>query len=102
MAASVKKASSSMSVRAYRGDAKTLLAFDLLDTSNVKDLAGFTIECRPEGKDPYLHNMLQFRTPGDARESGALDAYVSTASDVWPLLARRSRVPVPTPRREVS
>src|SRR5712692_8777103 len=66
MPASVMKANQLMSVRAYVGDAKTLLAFDLLDTSNVANLAGFTIECRPGGPQPYfLHNTLQFRTPGD-------------------------------------
>lgn len=59
MPASVMKASQLMSVRAYVGDAKTLLAFDLLDTSNAANLAGFTIECRPSGQQPYfLHNTF--------------------------------------------
>jgi phosphatidylserine/phosphatidylglycerophosphate/cardiolipin synthase-like enzyme len=55
-----------MSLRAYVGDAKTLLAFNLLDKARAKNLAGFTIECRPSGQQPYfLHNTLQFRVPGD-------------------------------------
>jgi hypothetical protein len=55
-----------MSPRAYVGDTKTLLAFNLLDKTRAKDLAGFTIECRSSGQPPYfLHNTLQFRTPGD-------------------------------------
>jgi len=55
-----------MSLRAYVGDAKTLLAFNLLDKTRAENLAGFTIECRPSGQQPYfLHNTLQFRAPGD-------------------------------------
>ncbi len=72
MPASVKKATASLSVRAYAGDAKTLLAFDLLDTSNAKNLAGFTITCQPSGQQPYyLHNTLQFKTPGDHAQDAA-------------------------------
>ncbi len=53
------------SVKAYRGDAKTLLAFNL-DRSGARNLAGFTIQCQPQGQDAYyLHNQLQFRTPAD-------------------------------------
>ena len=52
-----------LSLVAYRGDAKTLLAFDL-PKSRAKNLAGFTIECRPEGREPYyLQNALQFEHP---------------------------------------
>jgi PLD-like domain len=51
-------------VRAWRGDAKTLLAFDLLDTSNLERFAGFTIQCTPGDHDPYfLKNALRFETP---------------------------------------
>lgn len=53
------------SVKAYQGDAKTLLAFNL-DKKGAKKLAGFTIECRPDGQPPYyLHNQLQFSRPAD-------------------------------------
>ena len=53
----------SMTVRALRGDAKTLLAFNLPEEA-TSGLAGFTIECRPEGGTPYyLHNALRFEHP---------------------------------------
>jgi hypothetical protein len=53
------------SVTAYMGDAKTLLAFNL-DKAGARNLAGFTIECAPDGKSPYyLQNQLQFETPAD-------------------------------------
>jgi hypothetical protein len=42
------------SVTAYRGDAKTLLAFNLSDKKSVKNLAGFTILCPPKGKDVFF------------------------------------------------
>jgi hypothetical protein len=52
------------SVKAYRGDAKTLLAFNMRK-EKAKGLAGFTIQCTPEGQAPYyLYNQLQFKTPG--------------------------------------
>jgi len=37
------------SLRAYQGDARTLLAFNLTKTK-AKHLAGFTIQCQPAGK----------------------------------------------------
>lgn len=61
---SVKKGKTLL--RLYRGDAKTLLAFDFSDPSAAKDLAGFTIRCQPKGQDPYyIFNNLQFETPSD-------------------------------------
>jgi phosphatidylserine/phosphatidylglycerophosphate/cardiolipin synthase-like enzyme len=58
-------ATKSMSLKAYRGDAKTLLAFNL-DKNSSKDLAGFTIQCQPKGQAPYyIYNELQFKTPAD-------------------------------------
>ncbi|WP_197726998.1 hypothetical protein [Rhizobium leguminosarum] len=39
-----------ISVAAHRGDAKTLLAFDILQTQGRKGLAGFTVKVTPEGK----------------------------------------------------
>jgi len=54
------------SVTAYRGDAKTLLAFNLSDKKSVKDLAGFTIQCQPKGRDAFfIQNQLRFEAPGD-------------------------------------
>ena len=62
--ASVSKKKGTFSLKAYRGDAKTLLAFNL-DKASTKNLAGFTIQCQPQGQDAYyLHNQLQFKTPG--------------------------------------
>jgi phosphatidylserine/phosphatidylglycerophosphate/cardiolipin synthase-like enzyme len=55
-----------MSLTAYRGDAKTLLAFDLTDKRSATNLAGFTIQCQPKGQQAYyLYNELQFKTPAD-------------------------------------
>src|SRR5215510_10841205 len=55
-----------LTTKAYQGDAKTLLAFNLPDRKSATNLAGFTIQCQPNGQDPYyLHNFLQFKTPGD-------------------------------------
>jgi hypothetical protein len=55
----------SFSLTAYRGDAKTLLAFNL-DKRSAKNLAGFTIRCQPKGQNAYfIQNNLRFQTPGD-------------------------------------
>ena len=55
----------SLRVVAYRGDAKTLLAFDLSE-ADATNLAGFTIQVRPPSVPPYyLFNTLRFETPGD-------------------------------------
>jgi len=39
-------------VVAYRGDARTLLAFDLLTETSHANLAGFTIQIAPPGSTP--------------------------------------------------
>jgi phosphatidylserine/phosphatidylglycerophosphate/cardiolipin synthase-like enzyme len=66
------KPSDSFSVRAYRGDAKTLLAFNLTKAS-AKNLAGFTIQIRPDGQDPfYLQNQLQFEDPSKHAQDAKL------------------------------
>ncbi len=63
---SVTKKSGAFSLRAYRGDAKTLLAFNLADKASAKNLAGFTIQIQPKGQQAYyLQNDLRFKTPGD-------------------------------------
>jgi phospholipase D-like protein len=54
-----------LSVSAYRGDAKTLLAFDVTDAARHQ-LAGFTIQVKPPGVDPfYIWNTLRFAKPAD-------------------------------------
>jgi hypothetical protein len=64
----------SISLKAYRGDAKTLLAFNIESEAARTNLAGFTIKVQPPGNDGfYIHNDLRFETPGnhaqDPRES---------------------------------
>lgn len=59
----IKKTGGDLSVTAYRGDAKTLLAFTL-PKKNVTRLAGFTIQVQPGTMKPYfLFNNLQFEFP---------------------------------------
>src|SRR5262245_4839976 len=70
--AMVTKSKGALTVNAYIGDAKTLLAFNL-NMSATTRLAGFTIQCAPDGKPPYyLYNTLQFEKPAkhtqDAKE----------------------------------
>lgn len=59
------KVKASLAVKAYRGDNKTLLSFNL-PSSATHNLAGFTIQCHPPGQDPYyIYNELQFATPAN-------------------------------------
>ena len=68
------------SVVAYRGDAKVLLAFDLLTETSRRGLAGFTIEVTPEGQPSYyLWNNLSFKTPTDHAQIAGEPPY-STAN----------------------
>ncbi len=59
----MKASKNGFSVAAYKGDAKTLLAFNLTE-AKAKDLAGFTIQCKP-GSNPsyFLFNLLAFKEP---------------------------------------
>ena len=51
------------SVKAYQGDARTLLAFNLVE-AKATNLGGFTIQVGPDGKKPYfLFNTLRFEKP---------------------------------------
>jgi hypothetical protein len=60
-----------LSLVAYRGDAKTLLAWDLAEDRR-EGLAGFTIACKPPGKDGYfLWNQLQFEHPEEHAQDAA-------------------------------
>lgn len=64
--AQVKRTQGAIVVAAYRGDAKTLLAFDLLTVASRERLAGFTIQVAPQGVEPYyLLNNLRFENAGD-------------------------------------
>ena len=63
MPPSIAKKGPSLTVVGYAGDAKTLLAFNL-PKARTRNLAGFTIECRPQGQEPYfLDNFLRFEHP---------------------------------------
>ena len=73
--ASVSVGGAAFSVRAYAGDAKTLLAFNLSKTA-TKNLAGFTVQVQPQGHPAYfLYNSLQFRTPSDHAQDTNEPAY---------------------------
>jgi len=51
-------------VKAYVGDNKTLLAFNFSSAAAAKNLAGFSINCKPPGQPGYyLLNELQFQDP---------------------------------------
>ncbi len=62
--ASVSGSNGSFSLRAHRGDAKTLLAFNL-PKAKTKNLAGFSIRYEADGQQFYIQNQLQFENPGD-------------------------------------
>jgi PLD-like domain len=65
-----------MSLKAYRGDAKTLLAFNLASDEAHTDLAGFTIAVKPpSGAAYFLHNNLRFETPGDHAQDPTESAF---------------------------
>jgi PLD-like domain len=59
------KQGDSLTVNPYVGDNKTLLAFDFTNVSDAKNLAGFTIACKPPGQPSYyLFNYIVFEDPG--------------------------------------
>ncbi|ANL10327.1 MULTISPECIES: phospholipase D-like domain-containing protein [unclassified Rhizobium] len=64
-----------ISVAAHRGDAKTLLAFDILHEEDRKGLSGFTVRVKPEGLPSYyLLNDLRFEHPEvHARDASEAD-----------------------------
>ena len=45
----VTKSNGTLTVKAYQGDMKTLLAFNLTDKKSTVNLAGFTLQCAPTG-----------------------------------------------------
>lgn len=71
---SITKQKNGFSVKAYQGDAKTLLAFNL-PKAKTKNLAGFTIQLSPGGKPPYyLQNNLRFEDPSQHAQDASLSA----------------------------
>jgi phosphatidylserine/phosphatidylglycerophosphate/cardiolipin synthase-like enzyme len=72
--ASVTKTKGDLTVTAYVGDRKTLLAFDLAKSATSR-LAGFTILVGPPGvKSYYILNELQYKTPGNHAQDATLPA----------------------------
>jgi len=66
------KQNDGFSVKAYRGDAKTLLAFNLTP-AKAKKLAGFTIQVAPDGQPPFfLPNNLRFKEPSKHAQDAKL------------------------------
>ena len=58
----VPNSKNGVSVRAYQGDAMTLLAFDL-DESKTENFAGFSVRITPGPRKPYyLTNLLTYPT----------------------------------------
>jgi phosphatidylserine/phosphatidylglycerophosphate/cardiolipin synthase-like enzyme len=67
-----------LSVKAYIGDAKTMLAFNFASKTSAKNLAGFTIRCEPKGQPPYyLLNDLRFENPSDHAQDASQSANAS-------------------------
>jgi phosphatidylserine/phosphatidylglycerophosphate/cardiolipin synthase-like enzyme len=61
-----------LSVKAYQGDAKTLLAFNLTKAKS-KNLAGFTVEIAPDGKESFfLSNFLRYEDPSKHAQDAKL------------------------------
>ncbi|MBX8688776.1 hypothetical protein GO011_15175, partial [Mycobacterium sp. 20091114027_K0903767] len=56
----VRASNAVLAVNAFRGDAKTLLAFDLVADSARTGLAGFTVEVQPpQVASYYVDNNLR-------------------------------------------
>jgi hypothetical protein len=69
----IRKENDLMAFTAYRGDAKSLLAFDLKTDAARKGLGGFTIEVHPPGgADPYYidNNLRLAESPAHAQVAG--------------------------------
>jgi hypothetical protein len=78
--AKVAQSDGVLSVAAYPGDAKMLLAFDLKTEAARRNLAGFTIQVTPPGSAPYyLWNNLSFEAPADHAQLAGEPPY-STAN----------------------
>ena len=112
----VKASKNGFSLRAYRGDAKTLLAFNFDDKKYSRNLAGFTMLCQPKGQPPYYIHELQFKNAGahaqDPKEppnssinapvtnfSGCtfLVQYIRESNRSWDFTLTRSRPDTSTP-----
>lgn len=74
----VRNQNATLVVVAHPGDAKTLLAFDILKEAAREHLAGFTIRITPPGGQPYfLQNNLRFEHPGSHAQDPSESAFSS-------------------------
>jgi hypothetical protein len=72
-----------ISVNAFPGDAKTLLAFDLVTESARHRLAGFTIEVHPPGQSPYyVDNTLRLAPSPQHAQRNAASPYASVNAPI--------------------
>lgn len=71
-----KASKDAVTVSAYPGDAKVLLAFDLTTAESRTRLAGFTVQIEPEGHPTYyLWQNLSFETPADHAQVAGEPSY---------------------------
>src|SRR4051812_6393082 len=74
------KSNNGVSVRAHKGDAMTLLAFDLAP-SRLPNFTGFSIRITPGTRSPYyLTNLLTYSPAGRTKNGIARKAAHSTLS----------------------
>lgn len=79
---SVVKSKNGFSVKAYQGDCKTLLAFNLSKAAS-KNLAGFTIRFKVAGLPPRsVFNNLRFEKPADHAQDATEPANSSVNSPI--------------------
>ena len=72
----IRIANGNLSLSAYRGDAKTLLAFDFDTAAAPADLAGFTVEVQPPNFPAYyLLNNLCFADPSKHAQVAGEDKF---------------------------
>jgi len=78
----ITKQNKGFSVKAYQGDAKTLLAFNL-PKAKARNLAGFTIQVTPDGQEPYfLQNNLRFKDPSKHAQDAKLSPNASVNAPI--------------------
>jgi len=76
--AAITEKKGAVSLKAYRGDAKTLLAFNLDGKPARTRLAGFTIQVTPPGVNPYyIQNNLRFEHTADHAQDPLESAFSS-------------------------
>ncbi|MDB5827995.1 MAG: hypothetical protein JWQ73_2215 [Variovorax sp.] len=83
MSSFVAKSGTVMTLKAYIGDAKTLLAMNIPKKKDIDHLAGFTIGYTANGQGPfYIHNTLRFEKPAGHAQVSAQPANASVNSPI--------------------